>query len=220
MVHADQDDVIAAALAAGKTQQQAADLVGVSRQTVVRRFADPIFQQRIAHFRRGLIAETLGLLMKAGPDAVASLALIAEGGERDSDRIKASERILEITLKIQASIDYEERLKAVEAQLGIGGAAKPERPTGEGGANGESATTADTRSPAGSADRSAKRSDAPDAGDGAHAGPVAGEPDHVAGPPDRGALHEAIWEDGIDGESSDDEVSDGPPHTGFDLRAD
>lgn len=225
MTHDEKDDVIAAALAAGKTQQQAADIAGVSRETVKRRVALPDFQRRVAHFRREIIGETLGLLMKAGPDAVASLALIAEGGEKESDRIKAAERILEITLKIQASIDYEERLRTVEAQLGIGSTSTAAgQPTGEGGptgqpppfaADGGDPTCVRVR-PAG---QPAEQPDAPHAIDGHAAGPVAGGSHHVPGAADRGAVHPPVGEDGIDGVPGDGAVPDAA-NAGFDIRAD
>jgi hypothetical protein len=222
-MHADQDDVIASALAAGCTQQEAAAKAGVSRPTVARRVADPEFQKRVTYFRRQAIGETLGLLMKAGPDAVAALALIAEGGEKDSDRIKAADRILEITLKIQASIDYEERLRTVEAQLGIG-TAQPAtgQPTGEGGSTsqppsvGPGADHTPGDRPTG---QPAKRPDAPHAGDGHATGPVAGGSDHVPGAADRGAVHEAVGEDGVHGVAGDGAVPDATD-TGFDLRPD
>lgn len=223
--HDEKDDVIAAALAAGKTQQQAAEIGGVSRDTVKRRVALPDFQRRIAHFRREIIGETLGLLMKAGPDAVASLALIAEGGEKESDRIKAAERILEITLKIQASIDYEERLRTVEAQLGIGSTAPATgQPVGEGGSTGQPAAQRDVAGVGNpprvrSTGQPAEQPDGADARDGDAAGPVAGGSHHGSGEADRGAVHEAIGEDGIDGVPGDDAVPDAADQ-GFDLRPD
>ena len=142
MAQNEKDDVIAAALAAGKTQEQAAEVAGVGRRTVVRRLTDPKFKALVTHYRQEIVNETLGLYASAGPKTLRAMeAVLDDGNAAHRDKIKAAEKIIELFLKLQSSFEVVERLKAIEDKLGIDGvnpAKDPESGTeGSAGADGD-----------------------------------------------------------------------------------
>ena len=114
------DDVLAAALAAGKSHREAAAAAGVSEKTTYRRLQDPAFRARVAELRSAMTAKALGRLtdgMTAASDALNKLV-----SHRDPNvRHKAATKVIELALKVRDQAELEERLARVE-QLLAGGA--------------------------------------------------------------------------------------------------
>jgi len=110
------DAALAVALAAGMSQQAAAEAVGVSRATVTRRLRDPAFEARVeelraAHARR--LAERLGAL---GDRACDALEHVLARGEGEGARVSAARTVLTSALAFAEAGDLEARIAALEAR--------------------------------------------------------------------------------------------------------
>lgn len=117
----EKDDLIAAALACGRTWKEAAAAAGVSESTVGRRMADPGFRRAVADLRAAVIDRTFGLLSEALADGVAGLHLAATDGESEGVRLRACVAILELTLRYREQCDLAERVRRLEENAGLGG---------------------------------------------------------------------------------------------------
>lgn len=101
------------ALAAGKGVQEAAEAAGVSRRTVSRRLADPVFQASLAEARRAVLVESLNLLTSLSARAVQRLGeLLKSKDERVC--ISAARSILLARSRMQADHEFSERIAALE----------------------------------------------------------------------------------------------------------
>ncbi len=170
MLQNDQHEIIAAGLAAGKTHEQAAKLAGVHRTTVTRLCGAPEFQALVATFRRQIVDRTLGLFIDSGAEAIEALReIVKDKNKKDSDRIKAAEKIIELHLKLKSDVDYEGRLQSLEDKFAAAEISPP-----NGGTGAKDSTGAEA-GPAGAGpddlDHSADQvgSDLPDASAGADA---------------------------------------------------
>jgi hypothetical protein len=114
------DTELMLALAAGQTVRDAARLACVGERTASRRVVDPAFRRRVAELRAGMVARAAGQLA----DGMAQAAATVRGlltAESESVRLAAARTILEIGPKLREAVEVEDRLAAVEAQLGAGG---------------------------------------------------------------------------------------------------
>jgi hypothetical protein len=111
------DEALMLALACGETVQAAAQTAGISERTAYRRLADPGTRRRVAELRADMVQRTLGKLADASTEAVDTLrSLLAV--ESVTAKLGAARSILELGAKLRESVELEERLAALEGQLG------------------------------------------------------------------------------------------------------
>lgn len=110
----DKDELAAAAIAAGKTWQEAAEAAGLSLRTITRRMADEAFRRRVAELQSAIISQATGSAAGALVDAINQLKAIAQNGEKDGDRIKASIALVDLLIRLRREGVLEERLRRLE----------------------------------------------------------------------------------------------------------
>ncbi|MGL4555796.1 MAG: hypothetical protein ACRC33_31900, partial [Gemmataceae bacterium] len=108
------DECLAAALAAGRTALQAAELAGVSRKTVERRRRDPAFQQRVAVLRAELLDAATGALADRLSRAVETLAAALDDADARV-RVRAADVLLTQMLAYRQHGELAARVAALEA---------------------------------------------------------------------------------------------------------
>jgi hypothetical protein len=113
------DHQLLAALACGATVESAARQAGVSESTAYRRLADPIFCQQLQATRADMIQRTAGALTAAATEAVRTLLELQKAAAPPAVRLGAARSVLEIGIKMREAADLEERLSALEQQLGV-----------------------------------------------------------------------------------------------------
>jgi hypothetical protein len=90
----DVDTVIAAALAAGASYEDAATAAHVSKSTVKRRMGEPEFREAVAEARAEMAAVLRGRLLRAAPTALGTLEELANGAESESVRLGAARSLV------------------------------------------------------------------------------------------------------------------------------
>jgi hypothetical protein len=112
------DEKLLLALACGATPDDAAHQAGVSPRTVYRRLAEPEFQRRLQVVRADMVQRTAGALAAAGNEAVGTLVELMKPASPAATRLGAARSVLEIGMKVREVADLEQRLTALEAQMG------------------------------------------------------------------------------------------------------
>ena len=113
---ANADEIIVAALAAGRTLQEAAETAGVSARTVSRRFTDPAFKARI----QAICGETIGRALGRMADGMTIAADVLREllkAEAENVRLGAARALLDLGLKLREHTETEERIVALENQI-------------------------------------------------------------------------------------------------------
>ena len=111
------DAALVAALAAGRTAQDAAREAGVSERTVYRRLDDPAFKRQVDEARAEMLARAVAMLTSASVEAVETLRGLL-GSPMDFARLAAARAILEVGHKYREQLDLAERVAALEERLG------------------------------------------------------------------------------------------------------
>jgi hypothetical protein len=109
------NDLIIAALAAGKSAQEAADAAGVSGRTVARRLADPTFRLRVQTTRGEMVGRALGRMA----DGMSEAADVLRGllrADAESVRLGAARALIDLGSKLRDSVELEQRIAALEAR--------------------------------------------------------------------------------------------------------
>ena len=114
------DSALIAALAGGRTVEDAAATAGVGVATVYRRLKEPDFRQRVTAARDELIARAVGKLADATTEATETLRGLLDPSTPPSVRLGAARSILEMTMKLREHHDHAERIAALERELGDG----------------------------------------------------------------------------------------------------
>jgi hypothetical protein len=112
------DEALLLALACGATAETAAQKVGVSKRTVLRRQKDPAFQQRLKEMRKEMVERCAGTMTAAGLEAVKTLVTLLNSAAPPSVRLGAARAILELAPKMRLDSDVQERLLALEQVVG------------------------------------------------------------------------------------------------------
>ena len=110
------DDVLVGALAGGSTYEQAGQTAGMSRQTVIRRMADPAFRARVTGARSEVVNASVGALVTASTAAVAKLVTLLEA-ESQSVQLATARAILELGCKMREADELEAQIRALEERL-------------------------------------------------------------------------------------------------------
>jgi hypothetical protein len=115
------DQRLLLALACGATVESAARQAGVSESTVYRRLADPDFRQQLHAVRSDMVQRTAGALTAAATEAVRTLLDLQKPAVPAAVRLGAARAVLEIGVKLREVAELEERLTALEQQVGGSG---------------------------------------------------------------------------------------------------
>lgn len=111
------DELLIAALAGGKTNEQAATASGVSVRTVRRRKKEPEFMRRVRQARAEMVAAASGKLadhMTAATDTLVTLLTDPDSGVK----LRAATKIVELGLRATEVVDLEQRLAELERAQG------------------------------------------------------------------------------------------------------
>lgn len=112
------DAVIAAQLAAGRTQADAARAAGCSVATVERRVHDTAFRQHVEQLRADLFAAAADALAAAAAEAVSVAVALMRAAESEPVRLAAAKAILQLAPAWREGVDLERRIGALEAEAG------------------------------------------------------------------------------------------------------
>jgi hypothetical protein len=112
------EDVLLLALACGATVEAAARQCQLSERTIYRRLAEPDFRRRLQALRADMVQRAAGLLTAAAVEAVKTLLDLQKASAPFAVRLGAARAVLEIGVKFREMADLEERLAALEEQLG------------------------------------------------------------------------------------------------------
>lgn len=107
------DDLLAARLAAGETVRAAAYAAGVSEKTAHRRNANPIFRALVQDLRAGMVRDAAGVLAH-GMTAAARTLVELLAHEDPHVKHKAAVSLLSAAAKLRESVEFDERLAALE----------------------------------------------------------------------------------------------------------
>jgi type II secretory pathway component PulF len=105
------------AVACGASPESAALKAGVSRRTVYRRLKDPAFCQQVKEMRSSLVARSTSMLTAAGLGAVKTLTTLQDSAESEAVRLRAAQAVISLGHKLRETVEYEERLRALEKQM-------------------------------------------------------------------------------------------------------
>ena len=127
---ASQDEVIGAALAAGRSYDEAAAAANVSARTVRRRMADDRFAAEVRTLRAERASRLSARLLELGHDAIGVLARAMED-EQAGIQLRAAQTALTLGQRYRREVEMAERLAAVEHRLDLALGVGPSTPEGE-----------------------------------------------------------------------------------------
>ena len=107
------DDLLAAAMASGKTIAQAAAEAHVSERTAKRRSTDPAFRAKVSALRGEVVSAALGRLADGMSDAASKLRDLLNA-EAETVRLGAARSLIELGLKVREAVELEERVRVLE----------------------------------------------------------------------------------------------------------
>ena len=119
---------LALLLATGKSQTEAARIVGITDRTVRKRWANATFRARVVALRSEIIGQAVGLLASNMAQSVDVLQRLLAEDVRATVRLGAARANLELGCKLHESTDLEARLSALEERLPITGRCEPPSP--------------------------------------------------------------------------------------------
>jgi hypothetical protein len=106
--------LMAAALAGGNTQAQAAERTGVSPRTIRRRLANPEFAALVERLRVQTAEDVLQMLSEAVVGAVRTLVELTGPSMPPAVRLGAAKALLDQYPRYSAAVDVDRRLRALE----------------------------------------------------------------------------------------------------------
>jgi hypothetical protein len=109
------DSILAAAIAGGRTHQEAALLAAVSTRTVTRRAATPEFRAEVARLRTEMLSRATGALTD-GMTAAAGVLRDLLASSAEGIRLRAADKLLENARRMNEINDLAERIAALEAR--------------------------------------------------------------------------------------------------------
>jgi len=105
------------ALARGETQSRAAKSAGVSARTIARWLDDHAFVAAVREARTAALDTALGRLHSLSLKAATTLGALLSPRSQPSIRLAAARAVLEASLRLRESLDFEARLADVEQKL-------------------------------------------------------------------------------------------------------
>jgi len=106
------------ALACGATVEVAARQVGISERTAYRRLEQPGFRRELQQMRAGMVQRAAAMLTAASMESVKTLLELQKPAQGGSVWLGAARAIIEIGMKLREMSEIEERIAALEGQLG------------------------------------------------------------------------------------------------------
>jgi hypothetical protein len=116
--HKKADEKLLLALACGATVEAAARQFKLSERSVYRRLADPEFRQRLREVRSDMVHRSSGMLTAAGGEAIKTMLALLKEPISPATRLGAARAVLELGMKLREVSEIDERLSALERQLG------------------------------------------------------------------------------------------------------
>jgi len=113
------DRIVAAALAAGSTVQDAAQVGQMSERTVRRRLLEPAFRAEVSRLQCESIQGIASDLRGAAAQATRTLIELLEAGTADTVRLAAARTILDHAVRYHDAADVEQRVLELESRLGL-----------------------------------------------------------------------------------------------------
>jgi transposase-like protein len=110
------DEALALALAAGQTLRDAAGAIGIGERTATRRWADLAFRQRVAGLRGEMVDRALGRMANSMTAAADGLHKLIDA-ENESVRLSACRAVLELGIKLRATVELGARLDLLESKF-------------------------------------------------------------------------------------------------------
>jgi len=107
------DDLLIAAIAGGKSVDEAVKLCGFSRRTIFRRLKDDAIQSRVREARSQMFSETVGQLAGLGTEAAETLRSLL-GARAETVRLGAARAALELGARLHEKLELEQRIIALE----------------------------------------------------------------------------------------------------------
>ena len=119
------DEKLIEALAQGESIAKAAEFANVSRQTIYNRLHDLAFVAAVRTRRREILDQALGRLSRAAVSAAETLNGLLEIPKGDNPppaperrvQLSAARAILELGPRLQAVVEFEERIERLEKQV-------------------------------------------------------------------------------------------------------
>lgn len=108
------DSALLAALATGKTHEEAAELVGLSTKTIGRRLREPNFQSQLADARRAVVASAIEKLSASMARAATRLDELLDA-RSEHVQLRAAIAILELSDRFNQIRELDARVAALEA---------------------------------------------------------------------------------------------------------
>jgi hypothetical protein len=114
------DTILVAQLGAGMTQAQAAEMAGVSVDTVQRRLADPMFRAQLERFRRDILDRTAFAIVSSTTAAIDALRAVIESPEsKGAEVVQAARVLLDNAVRFEEQTGLRSRIRALEGQANI-----------------------------------------------------------------------------------------------------
>jgi hypothetical protein len=114
------DTILIAQLGAGLTQAQAAEVAGVSVDTVQRRLAEPVFRAQLERFRREILDRTAFAIVSSTTAAADALRAVIESPEsKGAEIVQAARVLLDNAVRFEEQTGLRSRIRALEAQSNI-----------------------------------------------------------------------------------------------------
>lgn len=108
-----QDDELVVALLTSKSQTEAAEKLGVSKQTITRRMKNPTFKEMFTAYRKGILDNVNTQLVNSTQKAVDVLVELMKS-KNEMTRYNASSRILSLAQDYISMQDIIERMDKLE----------------------------------------------------------------------------------------------------------
>ncbi len=109
------DEILAAALASGKTHRAAADAAGMSDRTVRRRLEAPEFRAMVSAQRMELVTQVADRLAGLAPQAVETMYSLLSDNNPPAVRCKAAQAVLSSSRAWRDASEMEARIRMLEA---------------------------------------------------------------------------------------------------------
>jgi hypothetical protein len=110
----DTDRALVAALAAGRSQADAAASAGVSERTVRRRLGEAGFRSELDRLRAETVRATADALKRAALQAVETLVELQGPSSPPAVRLGAARAVLDHLVRYQRTAEFDERLRQLE----------------------------------------------------------------------------------------------------------
>ncbi len=112
------DQVLLMALACGSSVENAAVKAGVGVNTVKRRLSSPVFAKMLRDKKAGIVQRTAAVLSAAANEAVKTLLELQAPALPPGVRLNAARAVIELGSRLRDTVELQDRIAALEAQLG------------------------------------------------------------------------------------------------------